>query len=282
MAERVRVLIVDDEDHVRQMLERGLSRAFGVSPPKADTRPRSSCCERRSISSCWTSRCPECLGWNYLDKSRPQYPDVAVVMLSSLADTTYGVQAMREGADDYVTKPVSFTVLISRIKEVLSRQASALKNKAYRGQGESLDDLFSHPTHLPRILIVDDEEDMLEVLERGLTQSNYQCVTATSARDAYEILNRQKIDLVLLDIRMPDVSGMQLLPRIKTNHPDVAVVMLSGKDDMPTAVLAMREGADDYVTKPVAREELIIRIELVLGRRTLLLEQGSSSSGTGR
>ena len=279
MTERTRILIVDDEDHVRQMLDRGLSRAGFRCVTSETAYQAAMVLLREKIDLVLLDvTMPGMSGLEFLKQVAAQYPDVAVVMLSGLANTTYGVQAMREGADDYVTKPVSFTVLISRINGVLSRRALALRSKAHGGQGESLDDLFSHPTHLPRILIVDDEENMLEVLEMGLTQSNYRCVTAASARDAYEILNRQKIDLVLLDIRMPDESGMQLLPRIKTNHPDVAVVMLSGKDDMPTAVLAMRQGADDYVTKPVAREELIIRIELVLGRRTLLLEEGSGSS----
>ena len=123
-----------------------------------------------------------------------------------------------------------------------------------------------------RILIVDDEEKIREMLQRGLTRAMYDCITAQSARQAAKLLEQEHFDLVLLDINMPGKSGMDYLPEITTQFPDIAVVMLTGYIDVATAVRAMREGAYDYATKPVTLAEIIIRTESALSRRALLLE----------
>lgn len=124
-----------------------------------------------------------------------------------------------------------------------------------------------------RILVVDDEESIRKLLERGLTQAHYRCATAQSAEHAAEVLQREEFDLVFLDIRMPGKSGMEFLPEITTQHPDTAVVMLTGVGELSTAVQAMRGGAYDYATKPLDLAELVIRIEHALSRRALVLEK---------
>ena len=124
-----------------------------------------------------------------------------------------------------------------------------------------------------RILIVDDQKHIRDPLAEGLRQTgSYECVTAENADRALQELERLEIDLIILDINMPGKSGMDLLPLIRGQYPDVAVVMLSGQDDLSTAVWAMREGAYDYAAKPVTIGELIIRVENALSRRRLVLE----------
>lgn len=124
-----------------------------------------------------------------------------------------------------------------------------------------------------RILVVDDEESIRKLLERSLTQAHYQCTTAQSAEDAAEVLQREEFDLVFLDIRMPGKSGIEFLTEITAQHPDTAVVMLTGVAELSTAVQAMRGGAYDYATKPLNLAELVIRIEQTLSRRALVLEK---------
>lgn len=123
-----------------------------------------------------------------------------------------------------------------------------------------------------RILVVDDEESIQKLLERGLTQAHYQCAPAQSAEHAAEVLQREEFDLIFLDIRMPGKSGMEFLQEITTQHPDMAVVMLTGVAELSTAVQAMRGGAYDYATKPLDLAELVIRIEQALSRRDLVLQ----------
>ena len=124
----------------------------------------------------------------------------------------------------------------------------------------------------PRVLVVDDDPRIRELIADGLSQVEYECVEAESGEDASRALAEQEFELVLLDINMPGMSGMDLLPRIRAAYPDVAVIMLTGSDELATAVWAMREGASDYATKPVTLAEVIIRVENALSRRALVLE----------
>ena len=91
-----------------------------------------------------------------------------------------------------------------------------------------------------RILAVDDEQYMRDLLQDGLSRAGYQCLTAENALVAEEMLRLQAIDMVLLDIIMPGKSGMELLREIKNQYPDIAVIMLTGVTDVTVAVQAMR------------------------------------------
>ena len=123
-----------------------------------------------------------------------------------------------------------------------------------------------------RILAVDDEDHALEVVQRYLSRQGYSCVSAPNVNDASVLLKTQEFDLLILDIMMPDKSGIEFLPEIVSQHPDIAVLMMTGVVDTSTAVKAMRDGAYDYVTKPVNLDDLGIRIERALERRSLQIE----------
>jgi DNA-binding NtrC family response regulator len=122
------------------------------------------------------------------------------------------------------------------------------------------------------ILAVDDEANIQTVLERVLMRAGYRCVTASSAAQASQLLQQGDFALVLLDIRMPGRSGMDLLSEIVVRYPDTGVVMMTAVVDTDTAVKAMRQGALDYLTKPCNLDELTTRIEHALSRRALLLQ----------
>ena len=123
-----------------------------------------------------------------------------------------------------------------------------------------------------RVLVVDDEKAILEMVARQLTACGHECATASDATVALDFISRNEFDLMLLDILMPDKSGVELLIDVKDRYPDVAVVMMTGVVDTSTAVKAMREGAFDYVTKPVDLNELTTRIDRALERRAVVLQ----------
>jgi len=120
------------------------------------------------------------------------------------------------------------------------------------------------------ILIIDDDETIRYFLPRDLEAEGYQVTTADSGTQGLRALERDTVDLVLLDIRLPDRSGIDVLQRIRTQWPDQAVVMLTGEPDHETAVQAMRLGARDYLTKgkPI-REELLAVLERELATQRL-------------
>ena len=124
-----------------------------------------------------------------------------------------------------------------------------------------------------KILIVDDEFDMLQLLKRSL-EPDLDCRidTASSGKDALEMISQQAFDLVLADIKMPEMNGLELLERIKQDYPDLTVVMMTAFGGVETAVQAMRNGAYDFVTKPFDHETIMVRLEKALERSRLLKE----------
>lgn len=124
-----------------------------------------------------------------------------------------------------------------------------------------------------RILAVEDEPAILRMLERGLTAAGHQVLTAARGEDGAILATDEGVDLVLLDISLPGLSGHDVLSRIRARRPDLPVLMLTARDDLDNKVRALDAGADDYLTKPFAFEELLARIR-ALTRRT---DQASST-----
>lgn len=122
------------------------------------------------------------------------------------------------------------------------------------------------------ILIVDDEGSIRDILCRKLQSEGYDCVVAANGKEALWKAFMQDFDLVLMDIKMPGLSGMEVLPKMVTDHPDTCVVMLTAVADIETAVEAMKVGAYDYLTKPFNMDDLVMKVERALERRRLVLE----------
>lgn len=108
-----------------------------------------------------------------------------------------------------------------------------------------------------RVLIVDDSEVTREVLRRNLESSGYTVLSATGVVDALEILETERVDLVLTDVAMPRVSGLDLVRHVRENLKDTEVTVITGYPNVSDAVTAMKNGATDYLTKPFTDEELL-------------------------
>ena len=122
------------------------------------------------------------------------------------------------------------------------------------------------------VLVVDDEEPIRNALKRFLSQQNYEVSTAANGAEALEALQRQKVACVLLDVRMPDASGVDLVPKVLELEPNAAVLMLTAVNDAASAALCMQRGAMDYLTKPVDLTDLLRAIQRALRRRDTMIE----------
>ncbi len=122
------------------------------------------------------------------------------------------------------------------------------------------------------ILIVDDEASVRRLLKTKLTGDGYQCYEAPDSAEALDELRRKKISLVMLDIKMPGKSGIELLPEIKSAHSDTSVIMLTATADMQTAIQCMKQGAYDYIIKPFELDTITISVARALATRRLELE----------
>lgn len=126
-----------------------------------------------------------------------------------------------------------------------------------------------------RILLVDDEPYVSELLSRWLSLEGYSCDVASSAEAALELLHSQPYHLLVSDIMMPGMSGIDLLKIVRTSFPDLAVIMVTAVDDRKTAVRMLELGAYGYVIKPFDRNEILISVANALERRrvTLLMRE---------
>ncbi|MCA9564610.1 MAG: sigma-54-dependent Fis family transcriptional regulator, partial [Myxococcales bacterium] len=108
----------------------------------------------------------------------------------------------------------------------------------------------------PRVLVADDETNLRRVMVAMLKRSDYEVHQAASGTEAMAVLRLHPIDVVITDLRMPELDGMGLLEHVKTHYADVPVVMITAHGTVETAVTALKLGAFDYVTKPFEKEEL--------------------------
>ena len=124
---------------------------------------------------------------------------------------------------------------------------------------------------LPNILVVDDEINVIESFKR-LLEDDYKVLTATNGEEALEKIEKENLDIVLLDIRMPEMDGIEVLRRIREMSENVDVIVVTAVNTMRTAIEAMKLGAYDYITKPFEVDEVIISINKALEKRCLARE----------
>ena len=115
------------------------------------------------------------------------------------------------------------------------------------------------------ILIVDDEERMVSLIESYLTQEGYRVVTAENGKKALSVARREKPDLIVLDVMMPEMDGYEFM-RLNQQESDSPIIMLTARVDDHEKVLGLELGADDYITKPFRPRELVARVNAVLRR----------------
>jgi DNA-binding response OmpR family regulator len=117
-----------------------------------------------------------------------------------------------------------------------------------------------------RILIIEDDSAITRVLERGLRAHSHQTVIAATGEEGVNLAQDDTVELVLLDLSLPGLNGHQVLERLRARRPRLPVLMLTARDDLKNKVEALHGGADDYLTKPFAFEELLARIHAVTRR----------------
>lgn len=117
-----------------------------------------------------------------------------------------------------------------------------------------------------KLLVVDDEQRFLFTTEKLLKRQGFDVLTAESGGRALMILKEHDVKVVILDVKMPGICGIEILKEIKRLYPHLAVIMLTGHATVPSAVEAMRMGATDYLMKPVAMDQLISKVREVVER----------------
>ncbi len=125
------------------------------------------------------------------------------------------------------------------------------------------------------VLLVDDEEDFTDALSKRLEVRNLKVMTVNRGEDAVHMVDKHSFDVIILDIAMPGMDGLETLEQIKANHPDAEIIMLTGHASVKNSVKAMKIGAEDLLEKPVDITDLLNKIETAHKKRVIVLEKKS-------
>ena len=123
------------------------------------------------------------------------------------------------------------------------------------------------------ILLVEDEENLHEALKLNLELEGYQVVSAMDGMQAVKAIQGQYFDLMILDIMLPEMDGIEVLETIRVQNNEVPVLILSAKNTSADKVLGLKKGADDYLTKPFNLEELLLRVQKLIEKNKKLLDK---------
>lgn len=124
-----------------------------------------------------------------------------------------------------------------------------------------------------RILVVNDDKNTRKYIEAVLTEENYTVLTATNGKEALDVMEREHIDLVILDIMMPEMDGYEFTKTLRDSNNNLPILMVSAKQLPKDKHKGFLVGTDDYMTKPFDEEELILRIKALLRRAQIVSEQ---------
>jgi two-component system, NtrC family, sensor kinase len=114
---------------------------------------------------------------------------------------------------------------------------------------------------MAKILLIDDEETNVRVLAISLRSDGYEVVTAYSGEEGLEVFEQESPDIVVTDIKMPGMDGIEVLKNIKKRNPEVEVVIITGHGDIDNAIDALKHGASDFINKPVRDEAISLALE---------------------
>jgi DNA-binding response OmpR family regulator len=126
-----------------------------------------------------------------------------------------------------------------------------------------------------KVMLVDDEEDFIKTLAERLEMRGLKVTGATRGEEAVDLADKQNFDAIVIDLAMPGMDGLETLKRIKENHPDAEIIMLSGQGTVKKGIEAMKLGAEDFLEKPVDMKELLTKIDEMKTKRILVLEKRS-------
>jgi CheY-like chemotaxis protein/serine/threonine protein kinase len=250
----VKILIVEDNELNRDMLSRRLERKGYQVVSAADGQEGVVKAQRDQPDLILMDMSlPVLDGWAATRqlKAAPATRSIPVIALTAHAMVGDRERALAAGCNDYEMKPVELPRLLEKINGLVSKDEAARADKEFH------------------LLVTDDNEMNRDMLSRRLERQGYRITTATTGTEALDCIRKQAFDLVLLDVMMPELNGMEVLGIIRSTYSllDLPVIMVTARDQSEDVVAALQMGANDYVTKPLNFPVVLARIQTHLAVR---------------
>jgi len=251
------VLIVDDDPVICKELGKELRHNFFSTHIAHTAKDALAMLKEQKISVILLDiRMPDIDGLELLKQAKEIQANCEVIMITGHGSQEVAIAALRDGAIDYLEKPIKLEELEAALGRALEK-LDERENLSYQSS----------------VLIVDDDRELTQRLEKFLKKEGFEVFTAHDGEEGLETIRSKKIDVILTDIKMPGISGIELLERAKKLHRDTEVIIMTGHGDEEKAVLALRQGASNYLRKPIDLEELLIAIEKAIEKIMLYRNQ---------
>ena len=267
-AETPRLLIVDDVAENRAALSRRFEkRGFEIVEADCGTEALRLVQEQTFDVILLDMMIPDMNGIEVLRRIRETFSAslLPVIMVTYDSRAEDVIEAMKIGANDYLTQPVDFSIALARVNNQLARRRAELESRNVNSVAEP------DECGLPgaRLLIVDDIADNRALLSRRFAKRGFEIVEADSGTEALRLVQEQQFDVVLLDVMMPGTDGMEVLRELrkKFSASSLPVIMVTAKTQPEVIVEALKTGANDYVTKPVDLSIALARVNNQVARR---------------
>lgn len=239
------VLLVDDEIELLESASRVLARRqLDVVTAPSGERALAILARKRIDLVVLDEKMPGLSGTEVFELIGSLYPGMPVIMLTGHGSVQHAFHMSKHGVVDYVAKPCDFNDLASKIHGALQKTP----------EDQSAPSAVGGPI---KVLLIDDEVDFLDALSRVLRRRGVGVRTARSGQAGLEVLEHHPIDVVILDLKMPGMDGLEVLRRVKATFPPCEVILLSGHPTSANTRAGLQLGAADYLVKPVDNDRLM-------------------------
>lgn len=251
------ILIVEDDELSRELLKRRLQADNHTISTASTGKKALNLLKKQKFNFILLDiMLPDIDGVTVLDKIKNdlKLDTTQVIMITANNDREMVLKCIDAGAIDYFIKPYSISLVKLRIWRYLKNSNKQIAEKELSGS---------------KILLVDDQELNRDVLAHRLIKSGYQITSVSNGHEAISILENENFDLILLDIMMPDISGIDVLNIIRSGdkHNNTPIIMITALEDVKTVNECIDAGADDYIMKPLNTTLLKLRIASCLQSR---------------
>ncbi len=259
----MRILVVDDKIEISKRLQRELQKEghevyYEISPLQVLERLKRAKRKGKSFNLLLLNiQMPEMDGLTLFSRIKEERLGVEAIILTGYRDEQMVIEAIRLGVKDYLNKPISLEQLDASILRV--RENTLEENSGYQ------------------ILVVDDEKELCERIRRELEKEGYQIAMAYNGEDCLNYFRNNRVDVLITDIKMPGMNGLEMLEKCKEIHDDFIPVIITGHGSHEVAVEALKLEAYNYLKKPLSLEELITSVKK--GIEHLNIRRGSFALG---
>ncbi len=257
----IRVLLVDDETDFLESTAKALRRrGFETTTASGGKAALEFARSRRFDVAFLDVKMPGMDGHQLFYALHDALPEMRIVMLTGHGDLQKAFELGKNGLFTYLAKPVETDDLVRTLMRAYEQ--------GDRVRSDLREDEMESGEALPvRVLLVDDENEFLLSAKKIFQRRGMDVFEASNGQEALDLLARQRVDVVVADVKMPGLGGIDLLDRIKRDDPLIEVVLLTGHGSVTLAVDGMKRGAFDYLTKPQETEDLIRVIRAACGKK---------------